>query len=591
MSMLRVRPSSRKQSLVWAVVLWGGMPGLAAQDLDLRERMAAVLRYAGIENASPDAVTHMTQIWTRAQQPGLANAERRAAFRELYVTYYKLHGRDLTGREQALDAVTQSVTTAFEGGSRMDLALPSARGTPSGTYLHVETRGNGPVPLLLISDLGVDGRKLYESFAARQSSAYTMRIVTLPYAGSARPLPWPEKIDIPARRWLTQIEKELLAIIDQPGAAKTTVIGTQGGGYFATRLALLRPEKLRAVVLVNALVHTSMRALADPDAPADPAERSFRSRIVIPGPQLFPTASVPPPDELKRLIENPRSTHPIGRNWMAFAVKDLPTSREWTYEALTAGFFVPSQVYGWEFASTDLTDGLKSLAVPLLAMSSWHDEASPRVVNSSIAQWEEMKLLYPRIPMTHITFADTRAYVSADAPEAFDRALADFLAGRPVRGKDDFTLPRTSPRASVMQAVGNAEIVVEYGRPAAKDRKLWGSLVPYGRVWRAGANDATRFTFSRDIRINGQPLPAGTYTFFAIPRETEWTLIFNRVPRQWGAFDYNPAFDALRFTIKPDATPHQEYLNYRIEPSADGAANVTLNWGQLAVSFRIETGV
>lgn len=536
---LRRRAFDRMKYLLWIGVVAAGISVLSAQDQSPGDRMSAVLRYTGIENPSPDDVTRMVDIWTRAQQPGLASADRRAAFRDLYSAYYKLQGRDLTGREQSLDAVAQNVTAAFEGGARMDLTLPGDSGRPSGAYLHVETRGRGPVALLLISDLGVDGRKLYESFAARQSAAYTMRIVTLPYAGSARPLPWPEKIDIPARPWLTQIEKELLAVVDQPGAAKMTVIGTAGGDYFAARLALLRPEKLRAVVLVNALVHTSMRALADPDAPASLDERSMRSRIVVPGPQFFPTASLPPPDELKRLIENPRSVHPIARNWMAFALKDVATSRDWTYQALTGGYFIPSQVYGWELASTDLTDQLKTLAIPVLAMGSWHDEASPRVVNASIARWEEIKLRYPGIPLSLVTFADTRSYVSADAPEEFDRALADFVAGRPVSGKEAFSLPRTSPRASVMQAVGPAEIRIEYGRPAAKDRKLWGGLIPYGRVWRAGANEATRFTVTRDVRINGQPVPSDSYTFFAVPREGDWTLILNRVSRQWGAFDYD----------------------------------------------------
>ena len=114
------------------------------------------------------------------------------------------------------------------------------------------------------------------------------------------------------------------------------------------------------------------------------------------------------------------------------------------------------------------------------------------------------------------------------------------------------------------------------------------NLVQYGRVWRAGANEATRFTFSRDVEIEGQSLAAGTYTFFAIPRETEWTLIFNRVPRQWGAFDYNPAFDALRFTVKPEETPHEEYLRYTIESSGSSAAVVTLAWERRAVRFRID---
>jgi len=311
-------------------------------------------------------------------------------------------------------------------------------------------------------------------------------------------------------------------------------------------------------------------------------------KSAAPPPLLFPTAPVPPPEELRRLIADPKSTHPTARHWMAFAVKDTVVSRPWTFEALSSGYLYPAFQYSFELRSTDLTEQLKDLAVPALAMGSWHDEGSPAVASPTLSEWEEMKLLYPKIPLTVAAFDDTRAYVSVDAPQAFDRALADFLAGRPVQGKTGYNLSRTSPRASVMQAVGDAEITIAYGRPAVKERKIWGGLVPNGRVWRAGANEATRFTFNREIQIEGHPLPAGTYTFFTIPGETEWTVIFNRVPRQWGAFDYNPRFDALRFTTKPADGPHQEYLSYTIQPSAANAALVTLSWEKRGIAFRMD---
>src|SRR5260370_10318438 len=139
-----------------------------------------------------------------------------------------------------------------------------------------------------------------------------------------------------------------------------------------------------------------------------------------------------------------------------------------------------------------------------------------------------------------------------------------------------------------MEAVGGAELQVHYGRPAVKGRKVWGELVPNGRVWRAGANEATRFTLNRDVTIEGHAVSAGTYTFFVIPGEAEWTLIFNRVPRQWGAFDYNPAFDALRFTVKPAQAPPEEYLRYTIQPDGSSAALVTLGWEKRAITFRID---
>lgn len=562
---------------------------LHAEQDDVQGQMAAVLRYAGVENPVPADVKRMAELWTRAQQPGLEREERRLAFRDMYLLYGKLRGRDLTARPQALDGFTQFVMTTFDGGGRMNLTLPEPRAKPSGKYLFVETRGKGPTPLLLISDLGVDGGKLYDSFVRRQERSYAMHIVTLPYAGAARRLPWPERLDYAGRPWLNAIEHELLALLDGPRMKGITVIGTGAGGYFAARLALLRPNQVRKVILVSALVNSPMRSVSDPDAPATLEQRLQRVKAVSPPPLLFPVAPVPPPDELRRLISDPNTMHPTARNWMAFAVKNTSVSTAWSFEALSGGFLVPSLEYTFELQSTDLTEQMKTLSVPMLAMGSWHDDGSPAQSPPSISQWEEMKLLYPAIPLTVVVFDDTRSYISADAPEEFDRALKEFLAGRPVQGKAGYSLPRASPRASVMQAVAGTDIQITYGRPAVKDRKIWGALVPNGRVWRAGANEATTFTFHRDVQVDGRALPAGTYTFFVIPGEEEWTLIFNRIPRQWGAFNYNPAFDALRFTAKPADGGPEEYLRYDVEPDGAGAARVTLAWEKRKVAFRIET--
>jgi hypothetical protein len=162
---------------------------LSAQTEDVRTRMAAVLRYTGLGNPAPSDVARMADLWTRAQQPGDDREGRLQAFRDMYLLYGTLHGRDFRDRPHAVDGLAQAALTTFEGGGRMDLALPEPRGTPAGTYLHLETRGHGPMPVLLISDVGVDGRKLYDSLAERQGGPYTMHIATLPYAGGARALP------------------------------------------------------------------------------------------------------------------------------------------------------------------------------------------------------------------------------------------------------------------------------------------------------------------------------------------------------------------------------------------------------------------
>src|SRR5260370_27156477 len=141
---------------------------LSAQPGDVGARMAEVLRYTGVEGPAPGDVARMAELWTRAQQPGLAREERRLAFREMDLLYNRLHGRDLTARPQALDGFTQFVMTVFDGGGRMDLTLPEPRGRPAGHYVHPENPGPGATPPRLCSDLGRDGGPVFASVPKRQ---------------------------------------------------------------------------------------------------------------------------------------------------------------------------------------------------------------------------------------------------------------------------------------------------------------------------------------------------------------------------------------------------------------------------------------
>lgn len=147
---------------------------------------------------------------------------------------------------------------------------------------------------------------------------------------------------------------------------------------------------------------------------------------------------------------------------------------------------------------------------------------------------------------------------------------------------------RVSPKAEVMQVVGFTEVRIIYSRPGVKGREIWGGLVPYNQVWRAGANEATKFIFSTDVLIEGKPLKAGSYSFFAIPGKTEWTLIFNKVADQWGAFEYNESQDALRIKVKPEKGNMQEWLTYTITKTSEYSAIVKLEWEKLKVPFKIE---
>jgi hypothetical protein len=173
-------------------------------------------------------------------------------------------------------------------------------------------------------------------------------------------------------------------------------------------------------------------------------------------------------------------------------------------------------------------------------------------------------------------------------------------------------LPRPSQKASVMQTIGVTDITITYSRPGVKGRKIWGDppagaptgtatlddastrakdapIVPYGHVWRAGANEATVFTVTDDVLINGQKLPAGSYSLHTIPGQQEWTIIFNREADQWGSFNYDEKKDALRVKVKPEwVADNQEWLLYSIPVVTPNSAQVNLRWEKVNVPFTVE---
>lgn len=152
-------------------------------------------------------------------------------------------------------------------------------------------------------------------------------------------------------------------------------------------------------------------------------------------------------------------------------------------------------------------------------------------------------------------------------------------------------LPRQSQHARVTQRIGITDITVNYHRPLANGRQIWGKVVPYGQVWRAGANENTTITFSDPVTIEGQPLDKGTYGLHMIPGESQWTVIFSKISTAWGSFSYKQDEDALRVTVKPQTAEFHEALTYDFDDVKPDSTVVTLRWDKVAVPFRVEVKV
>jgi len=152
-------------------------------------------------------------------------------------------------------------------------------------------------------------------------------------------------------------------------------------------------------------------------------------------------------------------------------------------------------------------------------------------------------------------------------------------------------LPRGSQRAEVSQRIGITDIAIQYHRPLAKDRKIWGDLVPYGAVWRAGANENTTISFSDPVLIEGKPLDKGTYGLHMIPNADQWTIIFSKNSTSWGSFTYDQAEDALRVTVKPTTADMHNALTYDFDQLQPDSAVVELEWEKIAVPFKVSVDV
>src|SRR5215213_1844235 len=167
------------------------------------------------------------------------------------------------------------------------------------------------------------------------------------------------------------------------------------------------------------------------------------------------------------------------------------------------------------------------------------------------------------------------------------------------------TLPRDSQRQEIAQTVGDTKISIVYHRPNTKGRQLWGCqaknivpkanyeepcLVPYGQVWRTGANENTTFEVSRDVTIDGQPLPAGKYGLHMIPNKDEWIIIFNKASDQWGSFTYDEKKDALRVKVRPQTGDFQETMSLGFGDVGQNTAKIVLRWEKIVVPFTINVG-
>ena len=168
--------------------------------------------------------------------------------------------------------------------------------------------------------------------------------------------------------------------------------------------------------------------------------------------------------------------------------------------------------------------------------------------------------------------------------------LTTFLA-LSVAAYSQFTLPAASPRQKVEQQFSMSKITVDYGRPGVKGRKIFGDLVPFGKVWRLGANSSTKITFEQSVNFGGKTVSAGTYGLFVIPTEKEWKVILNKDSQQWGAYTFDEKLNVVDVTVPVQKLAEkQEWFEIELNPVDDNAVNLVMKWDFTKVELPLKIG-
>ena len=169
------------------------------------------------------------------------------------------------------------------------------------------------------------------------------------------------------------------------------------------------------------------------------------------------------------------------------------------------------------------------------------------------------------------------------------KLFATALLSCSLMGFSQFNVPIASPKQKVEQQFSMTKISVEYGRPGVKGRKVFGELVPFGKVWRAGANSATKVTFEQNVEFGGKEVKAGSYALFVIPMEKEWKVMLNKDANQWGAYTYDEKLNVAEFTVPVQKmADKQEWFEIAVNPVDIHSAEMLIKWDMTKVAIPIK---
>ncbi|MCE7991846.1 MAG: DUF2911 domain-containing protein [Roseivirga sp.] len=540
----------------------------AQQAGSVQKRLDRLISYCKIE--VPKDTLYQWNSWvTLGENTSAQVPERNEAWRRFLLSLYAHVGAMPNQRvnPQQLTAWSQFLTFPFLTGRIFDLEKhQQVKKQPD----IITTSGKGDIPMLLIPPQGFN-TELFEVFKQRHDSRFKFFEIAFPVGKSS--FTYPQTTSYETAPWLSAVEQAIKEEVS--GMDKPFYISAMGSGlYTALRIAETYPDRVKGIVSIDGQfrtrrIDTRTGLFAEPDYRSTMARHVFPLSLVI---QVSPGT----------LANSYALTKDVARN-QQYLNAISP-------EAVNSIFR-----YSQEFRTQDISSFFKKHAIPLLSFVAQQDDQSPLAGTMGvITAWQEVQNQFPHYPISLIKIADSRSLSFMDQPALFDYYFNQFIETpekvvSPISTHTPIQVERASPAAEISQVIASTKLNLKYSRPAKKGRELFGSLIPFDQVWRAGANEATTFEASNDLLINSELLKKGRYSLFFKPGEQSWTVIFNAVPDQWGAFTYNRAFDALTLKVKFAKTlKSQEYLRYSFENLTPDGTDLIMEWGDTQVRLNIE---
>ncbi len=551
------------------ILLTFALSSSAQRSVSVRERITNLVKYADV-TVSKDSLNIWVGWVEIGESPDQEVTIRNEAWKKFLLSFYSHQGTipDESVTVQSLQAWSQFLTFPFLTGRILDF---NNVGRNDITVSEIITKsGEGSSHILLIPPFGFSS-DIFEIFKIRYKDDFIFHEVSFPQGNNA--WKYPAKANYSEAEWLTKTENAVATYLQKLGDVDLLAVTTGTGTYTALKLTE-KFSNIKGIVSIDGLYKSD---LVDVSKGKD-ADKDYRKSA---SDRAFPTSMV---------IQFSQGV--LARN---YAFSQNSAKNQQYLNQITPENVNTILRYSQEFKAQDITSILLKSNIPILSIVSIHNDQSSQASDRSVLRlWAELKANNADIPLSIIKVPGSQSLVFIDQPELFNYYFKKFTVApseqiSQIPTETEVTVELPSPLASESQVIESCKITIEYSQPALNGRSAFGELVPYGKVWRAGANAATTFAVSRDVLIDETHfLKAGKYSLFFIPEKEEWEVIINRIPDQWGAYNYKKDFDALRFKVKPTITDQPfEFLNYDLVRAMPDVASLKMNWANISVSFNI----